>query len=89
MDDNKPARDTEKAETQVDRDKKCLRIVYTITGGPLASNYYTHSPSASSSKRGKGKEVYHVKRKKLKVDNTITFTDEDFEEVQTLHQDAL
>ena len=58
-------------------------------GGPPASNYNARSSSASSSERDKGKEFCQVKMKRLKVDNTITFTDEDFVGVQTPHQDAL
>ena len=73
--------DTGKAQVRADKDKNCPGNVHIIVGGPSASNYSAHSPSASSSKRCKGMEVYQVEQKRLKVDNTITFTDEDFERV--------
>ena len=42
-----------------------------------------------TSKRGKDHELCHMETKKMKVDNTIVFSDEDFIGVQTPHQDAL
>ena len=77
--------DTGKAHVQVDRDKNCPGTVHTIVGGP---RHASCSPSALSLKREKDQELCHVEKKR-KFDNTIIFTDEDFEGVQTPHQDAL
>ena len=54
-DDEKPVQDAGKAQAQADRDKNYLGIVYTIVGGPSASNYFTRSLFASISSNGKGK----------------------------------
>ena len=73
---------------RADRDKNCPGIIHTIVGGPPTQSR-SNSDSISGSSKGKGKMVCHVEPKRLKVDNTITFTDEDFDGIETPHQDAL
>ena len=70
-----------------DRDKNCHGEINTIIGGPAYNR--KHEPSSSTSSKGKGKQVMNVEPKRLRVDNTISFSNKDYEGVQTPHIDAL
>ena len=73
IEEKRTMRDMGITQVRVDRDKNCPGIVHTIVGGPPASRHAACSPSASSSKRGKGQELCHVETKRIKIDNTIVF----------------
>ena len=78
VEEKKNVRDIRKAQTRANKDNNYPGINHTIIGGAPASRHVACSPSASSLKRGKSQGLCHVKTKILKVDNTSTFTDEDF-----------
>ena len=66
-------------------DKNCPGIIHTIVGGPPARSRSNSDSISSSSSKDKGKQICQVEVKRLKVDNTITFTDEDFEGIEMPH----
>lgn len=72
----------------VDKDKNCPGVMKTIVGGTSVRSQTTSSLASSSSK-GKYKQVLNVELKQFKVDNISTSTDEDYEGVYTPYQDAL
>ena len=76
-------------KNRTDRDKNCPGIIHTIVGGPPAWSRLNSDLISGSSSKDKGKQICYVEAKRLKVDNTITFTDEDFKGIETPHQDAL
>ena len=62
-----------------DRDKNYHREINTIIDGSAYNR--KHEPSSSSSSKGKGKQVMNVEPKRMRVDNTISFLDKDYEGV--------
>ena len=76
-------------KNRADHDKNCPRIIHTIMGGPPAWSRLNSGLILGSSSKGKGKEICQVEHKRLKVDNTTVFTDEDFDGIETPPQDAL
>ena len=76
-------------KSRADKDKNCLGIIRTIVSGPPERSRSNSDSISGSSSKNNGKQICQVEAKHLKVDNTITFTDEDFEGIETLHQDAL
>lgn len=61
------------------RDKNYLEEINTIIGGPLALSQLRISLVSGSSR---GKQVMNLEPKRLKVDNTILFSEKDYEGVQ-------